>query len=309
MGCARKRNPRVPGTLLLCVAVGAVTLSACSGSGSSPPAATLSGAHLPAHASVSSAPSSPPVPSGLQRLSVPIDATPSGPLAAPAMIRIALNEPVPAGDSVVAGTTEFAHGPWTYLPATLSANRRTAVVTTSHFSIFSIFGIDIGKAVDEFKADVVDAFDSEATMDVSQPQCQNESGARAGGWSITSSTTNTVYWCFGLDGTTRTLKVTDDRRYPLEILHPDLTVSEPGSIDWAQLSSLSHAGSGSSTILAPGDTVTYAVGVPPGSSGGISTSFDGLGQSLMALQVGITTLIAYLSRPSGSAAGSRQGTN
>jgi hypothetical protein len=169
-------------------------------------------------------------------------------------------------------------------------------VTTSHLSFFEVLGLPVSGAVDLFKSDFLDQLDSGATMDVAKPQCQNENGARSGGWSITSSTTNTVYWCFGMSGTTHVLKVTDDRRYPLEILHPALTITQPGSIDWGQLSSLSHLGSGNYTILAPGDSVTYAAAVPPGGKGGISTTFDGLGQSLMALQVGITTLVEILTR-------------
>ena len=257
---------------------------------------SVTGSHLPSALDVraTSVNSSPP--SGLMTMSGVVEVTPTGPLPAPATVEIGLSHAVPGNVAVVARTAESKAGPWSYLPAVLSSNRQVARVTTDHFSFFQILGINISAAVDDFKKDFLDQLDAEVTMDVSKPQCQEQSGARSGGYSITSSTTNTVYWCFGLDGQSRILKVTDDRRYPLEILHPDLTVSQDGTIDWGQLSSLSHFGSGQYTILAPGDTVTYTVDVPPQSTGGIRSTFDGLGQSLDALQVGITTLIEILTR-------------
>jgi hypothetical protein len=288
---------------LLLLAV-SVSLAACSsptgtpstGGAPSSTSASVSGAHLPAGVRVRTVSSPHFASNGLEALSSVVEVTPTGPLAAPAVVRIKMGQAVPTSSALVVRTSESEAGPWSYLPATLSADRRTVVVTTDHFSFFQAFGFDVGQAVDIFRSDFLDQIDQGATMNVSKPQCQGQSGARSGDYSITSSTTDTVYWCFGLDGTQRILMVTDDRRYPLEILHPHLIVSHPGSIDWGQLSSLSHLGSGLYSILAPGDTVTYAVNVPPSSRGGIATTFDGLGQSLDALQVGITTLVDILTR-------------
>jgi hypothetical protein len=271
-----------------------LVLTACS-DGNPATSATVTGSHLPSHLNVQAASGS-ASPTELRTLSAIVKVSPSGPLASPATLHIALERHVPPSLAVFVRTSESLHGPWTFVPATLSADRMTVVVMTDHFSFFQALGLDVGTAIDEFKRNFLDAFDSAATMDVSRPQCQGEMEARSGGYSITSSVTNTVFWCFGLDGQTRILKVTDDRRYPLEILHPNVTVSQPGSMDWGQLSSLSHFGSGAYTILAPGDTATFALNIPPKSQGGISTTLDGLGQALDALQVGITSLITILTR-------------
>ena len=96
---------------------------------------------------------------------------------------------------------------------------------------------------DEFKKAFLDGLDSGATMDVSKPSCTGEDQARMGGYSVTSSTTDAVYWCFGMSGSNRVLKVVNDRRYPMEVALPH-SVLQGGSIDWAQLSSLSFRISG-----------------------------------------------------------------
>jgi hypothetical protein len=133
-------------------------------------------------------------------------------------------------------------------------------------------------------------------MTVAKPTCSGEDQARSGGYSITSSTTDTVYWCFGMSANNRVLKIVNDRRYPLEVVHPNLSVLQGGSVDWAQLESFSHFGSGQNTIIAPGDQVTYQVNVPVPGQGGIQTQMDGMGQSLYALQTGVEALVEILTR-------------
>ena len=68
------------------------------------------------------------------------------------------------------------------------------------------------------------------------------------------------------------------------------------SVDKFQLSALSHWGSGSYSIVAPGDTITYAVALPVAGVGGIKTQMDGFGQSLFALQTGISTALEFLTK-------------
>jgi len=201
--------------------------------------------------------------------------------------------------AVVVATAETSSGPWSYLPAKLSKDRLSASFTTTHFSIATLFGDFIGATFGEFKklfVQFINGLDSGATTTVTKPSCSGEDVARSNGYSIASSTTDAVHWCFGMSGTNRVLKVVDDRRYPMEVLHPNLSVSQGGSIDWAQLSSLSHFGSGQNTIIAPGDQVTYQVNVPTPGQGGIQTQMDGLGQSLYALQVGLRTMVQILTK-------------
>lgn len=284
------RGARYAAPLLVAVVL---LLAGCSQSTGS---ASVAGSHLPKALRVTTSSGGSAAPSGLQQLSGMVEVTPTGPLVAPATITIHLTSPAPQGDAVLVRSSESEDGPWNWLPATLSTDRETVHLTTTHFSFFQVFGIDVGKAIDIFKRDFLDGFDSQATTDVGRPSCQGESVARSDGYTINSSTTNTVYWCFGMVGVGRVLKVTDDRRYPLQVLHPNLSVLDGGKIDAPQLSSLSHWGSGQSTIIGPGDSVTYQVNVGPGSQGGIQTTMDGMGQSLVALQVGVTALADILTK-------------
>lgn len=271
-----------------------LALSACGGGGATRPAAVVTGSHLPAGLNVSAAraPSAP----GFVPLSPVVRVTPSGRLVSPATVRIRLDRGVPTGDTVLVRTAESPAGPWTLLSASVSPSTRTVSVTTQRFSLFQALGLDLGAAVKAFKSDFIDGLDSGATQTVAKPSCAGQSEARAAGYSIASSTTDTVYWCFGMSGSTRVLKVTDNRRYPLEVLHPGLTVTDRGAIDWVSLPSVSHWGSGKASIIAPGDTVTYSVEVAPGDRGGIQTEMDGLGQSLTAVEVGADTLVSILTR-------------
>ncbi len=59
---------------------------------------------------------------------------------------------------------------------------------------------------------------------------------------------------------------------------------------------LSRLASGSASIVLPGDEIVYKVSVRAGEFVALETEFDGLGQSLVALQTGLTTGAAFLSR-------------
>jgi uncharacterized protein YcfL len=229
----------------------------------------VSGSHLPSDLQAMTASVVPP--RGLVRLSTTLRLGPAGPLQSPVTVTIPLTRAAPAADVVVVATTESRSGPWTYLSARLSSDRKSVSFTATHFSWYDVLGIDVETAFDEFKSAFLDGLDSDATMTVSQPSCSEQNQARSDGYSITSSTTDTVYWCFGMSSNDRVLTVVNDRHYPLQVAHPELSVLQGGSIDWAQLSSLSHWGSGQTTIIAPGDKVTYQVNVPAPGQGGIKT--------------------------------------
>ena len=154
----------------------------------------------------------------------------------------------------------------------------------------------MGKLFSAFKTDFIDGLDGGLTQTVNPPTCTGEAAMRTAGYGVTSDPGNTVFWCLGQDaGGTPLLKITDHRRYPLEISHPGATTVE-NSIDWGQFASLSHWGSGTQTVLEPGGTVTYKLAMPANSTATIGTQLDGFGQSLYALQVGITTLVSILTR-------------
>jgi hypothetical protein len=224
------------------------------------------------------------------------DITPSGPLSRPATITVRLARSVPTDDVIVIATRERPGDPWDYLPAHLSTDRTTVTFTTTHFSLVTVLGYDLSSAIDTFKRDFIDGIDGGATQTVDKPSCDKEPAARGDGYTITSDTTNTVYWCLGEDNAgKRILKVTDHRRYPLLVAHPNMRVVS-NAYDWAQWSSLSRLDSGADAIIAPGGTAVFNADLRPGGSEGVQTQIDGLGQSLYALQTGVTTLVEILTR-------------
>ena len=222
--------------------------------------------------------------------------TPSGPLAKPQTVRLPLTRRIPSGWAVVVATAETSRGPWTYLPARLSPDRRTAIFTTSHHSVFTVIGENLGALLGWFKTEFLDGLSSGTTASAVQPSCAGRTAA-TDGYTVQSTAGPAVYWCLGLDSSgQRILRVVNDRLYPLEIQHPGLTVAEKPAIDWGSLASLSHLLSGRMSILAPGGQIGYGVRLASGQAAGAQTAADGLGQGLFALQTGINALLAILTR-------------
>jgi hypothetical protein len=220
--------------------------------------------------------------------------TPSGRLPGRVRVTLALLHPVPADSTVVIATRETAHQPWRYLPAEVTYDRRHVRFQTSHFSLFGALLLDVGQLAEAFKKDFIDGITGGVTATADQPVCADGHAARSDGFTITSSSSKTVYWCFGIEGGTRVLKVTNRRPYPLEVHHPNMAVLDNPTD--RELASLSRKVSGRYAIVTPRETATFNADLVPGQSEGISTEFDGLGQSLYALQVGVESLLKILTR-------------
>lgn len=234
--------------------------------------------------------------SGTRVLSRTYQLSPSGPLKSPQTVRLPLTRRVPVGWSVVVATAETRKGPWSYLPAALSSDRRTAVFTTSHHSLFTVIGENVGALLGFFKTEFLDGLSSGTTAEAAKPSCAGQTAARSG-YTVRSGSGPAVYWCFGLDSSgQRVLRIVNNRMYPLELEHPGLTVTERPAIDYGSLSSLSHLVSGQMSILAPGGQIGYRVSLSPGQEAGAETAIDGVGQGLLALQTGINSLLAILFR-------------
>jgi len=254
--------------------------AAATGSSQRPAAVTAAGPHL-RHVEV---------------FSRTYQLSPSGPLASPQTVRLPLTRRVPRGWAIVVATAETSQGPWTYLPARLSPDRRTAIFTTVHHSLFTVLGEDVSSLLGFFKTEFLDGLSSGATASAAQPSCAGEAAARSG-YTVQSSAGPTAYWCFGMDSSgQRILRLVNNRLYPMEIQHPGLTVAEQPATDYGSLASLSHLLSGRLSILAPGAQIGYRVGLAPGREAGAQTAADGFGQGLFALQTGINALLAILTR-------------
>jgi hypothetical protein len=226
--------------------------------------------------------------------------TPSGPRPA-TTVHLALQAALPTGFGAVVATRATPDQPWTYLPAQLAGDRASVTFTTTHFSRFAAVGLDLPALAQTFKSEFVDAVSSKALQnDIAKPKCDNEDAARRDGYKITSTTkTDTVYWCLGIEHGGRVLKVTDHRRYPLIVGHSNLAVLG-NQTDKLELSSLTRLASGKTTVVGPGSTVTYDADLNGGRSGAVAIELDGASQTLYALQTGIETLVDMLAQLGGS---------
>lgn len=291
---------------LSAVLVATVVLAAlCAGCGESSTASsgravgagvTISSSRLPRHAVavVSTAPA-PAVGGDLRVLSSVFELTPAGALPSPARVTIPLRSPVPSDEVVVVASKETPTGRWTYLPAELQGHRDSVTFTATRFSWWTVLGYPLAQLVSAFKTQFLDQVDGGATASATQPSCPTHRAAAAAGYTVqVSAEAPTLLWCLGMAHTAAQLVVVNNRRYPLEILHPGMSVVAASPIDYGQLSSLSHLGSGAYTIVAPTSEATFVGAFPPGHGGGVETQMDGLGQSLYALQTGVTTLVEIL---------------
>jgi hypothetical protein len=221
--------------------------------------------------------------------------SPPGPLAKPVELAFKLERPPSDDEAILVATSESPIGPWTLLKPVVSKDKTAATVRTDHFSLWQVITTSISGLVKAFKKEMLDGLSGDLTTEAEKPQCAKEDQARQSGYQITSSAKDTVYWCFGIEDGKRVLKVVNRRRYPLTMSHPGLTVLSSGKI-WPDISQLARLGSGDRTVLFPFDEVVMQADLPDGSSGGISTDFDRLAQTLYTLQVGVDTAAGILTR-------------
>jgi hypothetical protein len=195
---------------------------------------------------------------------------------------------------VVALTAERRNGSWVPVRAALDRRGRTARIFTTHFSWFTALFADVKDAVNAAKRNIVDGLLSGALAEAVPPTCQNEAEARTGGFSISSDAKDTINWCFGVEGGRRVLRVVNRRRYPLSMSHMGLTTLSQGH--WNGLAALARVGSGDRAIIAPRESMTFRVDAANGSTAVLRTEFDGVGQSLYQLQVGVQTALDLMTR-------------
>jgi hypothetical protein len=206
-------------------------------------------------------------------------------------IRFRLWHRLPRG-SVVAALTRETGQKWIALPAKASADGRYATVRVRRLSDFAFFGINVSAALRWVKQNLLDGILGGATENASPPSCDAEAAARSG-YTIRSDTTDTVYWCFGIEQGRRVLKVVNNRRYTLDLSHPGLSVISSGSFH-LDAAALARLGSGNKTLLAPGDQAIFGVDLNPGQVAGFRSDYDGLAQSLYQLQFGVEAAISLM---------------
>jgi hypothetical protein len=183
--------------------------------------------------------------------------SPSGPLAQPQTVRLPLARQVPSDWSVVVATAEANDGPWSYLPATLSTDRRTAIFTTTHHSIFTVIGEDVGSLLGFFKTQFLDGLSSRAAIEAAQPSCAN-SGAARSGYTVQSSSGSTVFWCFGTDSSGQRIFVNGKgwgEVRPATVFNGGDPTGLVTGITWSSWGGSTAVGTGTSDYVGPNESV------------------------------------------------------
>lgn len=224
--------------------------------------------------------------------------TPEGPLRSPVTLRFTLDHPVDVKHrAVFIASRDSADDPWQFQPATVIDGGRVATVRVTHFSDWWPFDVNIDAMVKSFQDEVMNALTGGTYNAVDKPHCDNEDTAKTDGFEIKSSSTSTVYWCFGIEDGQRIVRVVNNRSYPLQLSHQNMSVKTMPAMqyDFRHLAQFGNT----RTILMPGESVTYIVKATPAQKAWVRTEFSGYAQSLYNLDVAVESLITIFAKLGG----------
>ncbi len=238
------------------------------------------------------------LPASALEVSVPVSPTwqisPSGTLAKPAVVTIPLTRREPNDGLTVIFTAESPRGPWTPLKTKVVHGGMYAQATVTHLSWFRVVRISADDVMSVLRA-FFNALTSDATSNALPPDCQGTGPqARTDGYSITSASGSTVFWCFGMQNGSRVLKVVNNRRYPLLLIHGMPVIGGDGTGDMFQRAAELLSTSG--VVAWPQSEIDFGATVQPGYWAGVSANVADEGQYLYSLDVGVQALFEILSR-------------
>jgi len=218
---------------------------------------------------------------------------------APTKVQLTLDTVIPRTSSVFVVTRASASTPWTYLPARLMTDQKHVEFSTSHFSQFAVVLMDVESALATFRADVGSRLGAGVDPKVEKPECDQTDEAKEDGYSVAfTRKKKTLFWCFGLEGDKRVLKVVNRRVLPIQVSHadaPEIDAATPPKrwVAWAGLLGTK------ATFLAPGRTVTYDVDLEPLQRVLVGSAVDSRAQALRAFQATAGALVAAVTNLGG----------
>lgn len=210
---------------------------------------------------------------------------PSGPLAQPTEMTVPLSSPLPAGADLTAVTWADAADTPEYLPATVTQDGHHARYLAIHFSFVQFFQNKVlPGAANVLRTVLEDAFGG-AVSEAARPHCDGEQDVKRQGLAISSSSTDTVYWCLGTESNGPILKIVNNRRYALAVHHPGLVAANPGLADLVDPST---------SGVRPREEVRLPINLLPGTETRLNTEFDGMTDSINTAFVAFDALTTIL---------------
>ncbi len=264
---------------------------------------TVSGEKVPSNIKATTVKGTLPPLTRTEQASPLIELTPSGKLQAPLTLRFKLKQQAdPKDPNFVFATRETAKDPWEYLHATPTKDGDFVEVQVTHFSFGGLLHLSIPTPQIELwnnprdyldiKREFKDNLTGGWTAAAEKPTCQNESKARQDSYVIDSESKSTLYWCFGVEDSTRVLKVVNRKHYPLDVSHENLGVVSNGHLT-ANLGQLARLGTGKNhIILLPGDTAIFSLDLKMNTLARLKTSYSlasGEAVTLNGLQTAVLT--------------------
>jgi len=227
-----------------------------------------------------------------------LDISPSGPLEAPMTISFTLARAVTDADKITV-LTNPSHKPdgWQKAQFQVAADHKHLLVTVDHLSPFQIFNTLVTEATKIITDGLVETITSDAFSEASPPKCSDQATAESDEYSVkpTYKDAKTLYYCFGYDkkNKDRIVKVTNNRRYPLDIKSSKMALLD------ANVQSMSFVEiyrQHDHTIIAPRETLTFQVNpLKPGEKAYLSMSLSNWALGLSVLDTVYGSLSAGLS--------------
>ncbi|MCW2807300.1 MAG: hypothetical protein JWQ93_1255 [Marmoricola sp.] len=214
---------------------------------------------------------------------------PSGPLVAPAAMRVQLDNALPANTPVVVATRDTTAQPWTYSPGRLGSDQLHVEYTTRRLGQVAILSINLDQVISSFRSEVGQSLVNGAAVGAPRPTCDNPTAARSEGYSVTATKGSTLFHCFGFENDKRIISVTNRRLAPVEVGHAGATViTDPGVGKalalWPRVLGTTN------TLLSSGRVATFGVNLEPTKELTLSVAPDPRAQSLRLLQAAVRSL-------------------
>ena len=219
----------------------------------------------------------------------------TGAIDRPVTARVQLNNAQPAATPVVVATRVNDTQPWAYQPGRLTSDLQHVEYTTTTLNQVGVLAMDLETALTSLQQDLSAELGSGIDKSVTRPTCQGADLARKDGYSVASSSSRTLFWCFGLENKKRVVKVTNRRIVPLQVVHPKVPVisAPPAGTSYAGWPGVLGT---AYTFLPPTRTVTYDADLQPKTQLGLTAAYGAGGQSLRLLQAAVRALTTRLNR-------------
>ncbi|WP_157682786.1 hypothetical protein [Nocardioides scoriae] len=223
-----------------------------------------------------------------------------GELAQPALVRVVLDNAVPARTPVVAAARDGEDGPWRFVSGRLDTDRRHVEFITRELGSFGILAMDRASAAEQLADAFTEAADRPANPEdaVTKPECTTAAAARQDGYEARSWKRRTVFWCLGQLGDSRVLSVTNRRDVPVRVSAPgagSLGVTGNATGDGTPWTAWTAAvGEGTGTLLLPGRTARFDADLDPGASLLLTARDDQAGRSVQVLRAATTAIATQL---------------